>query len=299
MYDFLDLKLVQYMSEETSLTAVASRARMSLPAVSQRLAKLEEHFQVKLVKRSGGFGLTPAGQLLFRAAANINAEIADVERGLHDLHAKSQAHLTISCSDSTLIDDLPLVLDRLVADIPGLRIHVQDTPTARLTDQLIEGAIDVALLHDKINTPGVELTPYRTERICLVVPLSHPLAQQPGPIQLADTFNHELILVGGGRQTDLASEIQKLTGKAPNVRVTVQSIEALCTLVGQTNLGIGLAPETAARRHAPTQPIQVRRLAEAWTVRQLYACTRPLHESNQPTQRFVALLEERFRSKLS
>lgn len=297
MYDFLDLKLIQYMNEETSLSAVAARARMSLPAVSQRLAKLEEHFDTKLLRRSGRFGLTPSGLVLFNAASNVHGAIADAERDLLAIRAKSEARLRIACSDSVLIDDLPLVLDRLVAENPELRVTVQDVPRSQVADQIADDLIDVALVSNATPTNQYELSEYKVERVCIVAPLSHTLSQKPGGIPLEDALSFDFIVVSNGnRQEDLLDSVISATGQAPRIRAQVQSIEALCVLVGQTHMGIGLALETAARRHERSQPIQVLRLSDPWAFRQLQAMTKPLADTSRSTQSFVSLLTERFRN---
>jgi DNA-binding transcriptional LysR family regulator len=296
MYDFLDLKLIQYMNEESSLSAVAARARMSLPAVSQRLAKLEEHFDTKLLRRSGRFGLTPAGQVLFNAACNIHGALADAERDLQTIKAKGETRLRIACSDSVLIDDLPLVLDRLVAENPALRITVQDVARGQVADQLADDLIDVALVSNALVTSQYELSEYRVERACIVAPLSHPLSEKAA-IPLVDALPYDFIVVSNSnRQEDLLESVISATGKLPKVRVQVQSIEALCALVAQTHLGIGLAYESAARRLERSQPIQVLRLSDPWAIRRLQAMTRLPAHTSAPTRSFVSLLTERFRT---
>ncbi len=295
MYDLLDLKLIQYIREETSLSAVAARARMSLPAVSQRLAKLEDHFGEKLVNRSGRFGLTPAGQILFHAASNINAEVVAAENGVKALRTRNAGNLRIACLDSTLIDDLPAVLERLAAETPDLQISIIDVPSSQLAEQLWDGVIDVALVSSTTPFQGLELTAYKSERACIVAPLSHPLSQSIKAVLLEEALSYDLVIVDHrSRYQEQLDTALRNAIRQPRIRARVQSVEALCMLVAQTQLGIGLTFETAARRHARIQPIHVIRLSDSWATRTLQTLSRPLHQTSATTQKFVRLLTDQF-----
>ena len=59
------------------------------------------------------------------------------------------------------------------------------------------------------------------------------------------------------------------------MRIQVGNFEAMCRLV-QANVGIGVLPESAARRQAKTSDIQLVRLTDKWALRELKICLRSL-----------------------
>jgi DNA-binding transcriptional LysR family regulator len=59
------------------------------------------------------------------------------------------------------------------------------------------------------------------------------------------------------------------------IRVQVGNFESLCRLV-ETGVGIGVLPESSARRHAKTMSIKIVELTDDWAVRNLLACVRKL-----------------------
>ena len=61
------------------------------------------------------------------------------------------------------------------------------------------------------------------------------------------------------------------------LRVQLRSFDAVCRLV-ECNVGIGIVPETTARRVARTMAIAVVALTDAWAVRELTICIRRLRE---------------------
>jgi DNA-binding transcriptional LysR family regulator len=59
--------------------------------------------------------------------------------------------------------------------------------------------------------------------------------------------------------------------------VQLRSFDAVCRLV-ECNVGIGIVPQTTARRVARTMAIAAVPLADAWAVRELTICIRSFAE---------------------
>jgi DNA-binding transcriptional LysR family regulator len=83
---------------------------------------------------------------------------------------------------------------------------------------------------------------------------------------------------------DRASALQRfLADKAARIgqplrlRVQLRSFDAVCRLV-ECNVGIGIVPETTARRVARTMAIVAVELTDPWASRELTICIRSLDE---------------------
>ncbi|MBY0240765.1 MAG: LysR family transcriptional regulator [Burkholderiaceae bacterium] len=292
MYDFLDLKLIRYISEEQTLTAAAERARMTTAAASQRLSRLENYLNEKLVFRSGGFGLTPAGRLLLVTADRIAEEIDNLEDKLRTDRATRMEQLRIVCSDSTLIDDLPFVLDELISDFPYLRLDITSDDTG-LGQRLLDQSIDIAFTARPPRSPEIEATAYKSERACIIAPLTHALAQKGGPVEFEDALQYEFVGLNDDRpMKGFLDAISIQHARTPRYRIRVSSIEAQCILVGRTNLGIALTPEGPAIRHARTQPIQIKRISDAWATREHFICTAERNRLSDAGRHLIHLLEK-------
>lgn len=297
MYDLTDLKLIRYMSEESSLSAVAVRARMSLPAISQRLTKLEDGLATKLVIRSGGFGLTAAGKIFLESANAIAAELKKLDRQLRAEKQGHEAMLRIMCTQSLLVDDLPLILDTLSTEDSSLRFTVTEGAASEIARKLADGEIDIGLAVHTGSMQGLQLIPYKAERACIIAPLKHQLAQQRGPIYFRDAIKFPFIGIDDNNPVpNLAGKEARADLRSIAYRILVSSMEAQAILVGQTQLGIALTLESVARRHARTQPIQVIRLADTWASHESFICVRDPFELSIAGQHFVALIKSRFGS---
>jgi DNA-binding transcriptional LysR family regulator len=115
--------------------------------------------------------------------------------------------------------------------------------------------------------------PFRSDRFVLVVAPDHPLARH-AKIGFADVLDYDFVGL------DRASALQRfLAGKASRIgrplrlRVQLRSFDAVCRLV-EANVGVGIVPETTARRAVKSSAIKVVELADAWAPRDLTICVR-------------------------
>ena len=83
-------------------------------------------------------------------------------------------------------------------------------------------------------------------------------------------------------QTFLAQVTEKL-GKPLKLRIQLSSFDAMCRMIG-AGVGVGLVPESAARRNRETMGLALIELTDAWSVRERYILVRD-HEKLPPYAR--------------
>jgi DNA-binding transcriptional LysR family regulator len=86
-------------------------------------------------------------------------------------------------------------------------------------------------------------------------------------------------------QRFLASKAVRI-GRPLRLRVQLRSFDAVCRLV-ECRVGIGIVPETTARRVAKTMQIAAVPLSDPWAVRDLTICVRKLSELPLYARQFV------------
>ncbi|KAF1690101.1 LysR family transcriptional regulator [Pseudoxanthomonas taiwanensis] len=153
-----------------SLAAAAAELYVTHGAVSRHIKALEAELGTALFQRQGrGLALTPAGHRLHEAAA---AAFEPLRRAWAGLRGAGETPLVLGCPGSLLARWMIPRLERLKADLPGLRLHLaasEGTPDAALT------GLDAALL---IGTPpwppGWQVHRLGDERIGPVVSPRHP-----------------------------------------------------------------------------------------------------------------------------
>ena len=122
---------------------------------------------------------------------------------------------------------------------------------------------------------ALETYPFRKDRFVLVVARDHPLAARRRS-RSPQVLDHDFVGLdrASAMQRFLADKAAR-AGQPLRLRVQLRSFDAVCRLV-ECNVGIGIVPETTARRAAKTMAIAAVALTDPWAVRDLTICVRSL-----------------------
>ena len=108
---------------------------------------------------------------------------------------------------------------------------------------------DLGIVAATVDASALETYPFRKDRFVLVVARDHPLAKR-SKIAFADVLDHDFVGLdrASALQRFLADKAARI-GQPLRLRVQLRSFDAVCRLV-ECNVGIGIVPETTARRVA-------------------------------------------------
>src|SRR5690606_16899024 len=127
---------------------------------------------------------------------------------------------------------------------------------------VMEGAADIGITAQESGGAGGEFLPYRSDRLILVTHADHPLANRES-IGFEDTLDYDYI--GLFEFSAIHSFLLKAAddrGRILRVRVEVGNFETTCRLIA-AQVGIGVIPESAARRYEKTMPLKLIALTDA------------------------------------
>ena len=155
----------------------------------------------------------------------------------------------------------------------------------RLSDEIVgliaEGVADLGVVAGTVDVGGLETYPFRRDRFVLVVAADHPLAKRAknaAKIAFEDVLDQDFVGL------DRASAIQRFLatkavriGRPLRLRVQLRSFDAVCRLV-ECKVGVGIVPETTARRVSKTMAIKAINLSDPWAVRDLTICVKNREE---------------------
>jgi DNA-binding transcriptional LysR family regulator len=121
------------------------------------------------------------------------------------------------------------------------------------------------------------------------VPSDHPFAKR-NAVSFADVLDQEFVGLdrSSAIQRFLADKAARI-GKPLKLRIQLRSFDAICRLV-ESNVGIGIVPQTTARRAGPTMAISAIPLADKWAVRELTICIRGMEQLPAYARQLVAHL---------
>lgn len=262
--DLADLRLFAAVADAGNLTAGARRAFLSPPAASARIKAMEATLGAPLLYRGNrGVSLTETGQTLLHHARLI---LRQMDYLRDDLSGQDRGHLRLYANTTAVTEFMPELLARFLADRPGVTVDLQERLTQDILRGVRDGAADLGIVSGPIEGAGLQAVRFSTDHLLLATPRAHPLAGRAA-VSFADTLHHDHIgLHDGSSLLAFLRGLMERTGYDRALRVQVRSFEAMCRMC-EAGVGIGVVPESAARRHARTMDIALIPIADPWAIR--------------------------------
>jgi len=273
-FDLDDLRLFVAAVELGSLTRAAERRHLSLAAASARIKALEAQAGLPLLTREArGVRLLPPGEaflhharLVLQQAAQLRAELLEYGGGL-------RGHLRVFANTTAVTDFLPEILPGFLARHPRINVDLQEKPNAQIPRGVRDGRADIGIVAGEVDTLGLEAIHFSTDRLVLVTARRHRFARRRR-IAFAETLDEDAVGMqhGSTLQAFLAQVCDQL-GKRQKLRIQLGSFDAMCRMIA-SGVGIGVVPESAARRNMESMGLALIELSDAWRVRERYLLVR-------------------------
>ncbi len=177
--DFEGLKAFLAVAELGSFSLAADRLHLTQPAVSKRVAHLEDGLGLRLFDRIGRtVSLTEAGRELQPRAGQILASVEDSRRALSNLAGSVSGHLSLATSHHIGLWRMPEILRNFTRQYPAvtLDLHFMDSEVAH--EQILQGAMELGVItlapagHDRLCS-----TPVWKDELVFVCARDHDLAR--------------------------------------------------------------------------------------------------------------------------
>lgn len=296
-FDLTDLRLLVKVAEANSVTGGAEAMHLSVPAASTRIKNLEESIGAKLLFRTPqGVTLTPPGQTFVQHARLVLGQLERLRGDLQEYALGIKGHLRMWASATAMGEFLPPVLQTYLKQHPDVNVDLRERLSHDIVRSVSEGKIDIGIVSGYERTEALQVIPYRSDRLVLVVPRDHALAGS-GSIAFADTL--ALDHIGLHEGSALRAFLQRICDdlhKGLKLRIEVSNFEAACRMV-EAAVGVSVMPESAARRHAQAMQIGIVPLSDAWSLRQMHVCVRSLEALPGFARDLVGLLVEDARTR--
>ena len=291
-FDLVDLRLMVRVAEANSLTRGAEAVHMSVPTASTRIKNIEDSIDTKLFYRtSQGVTLTPPGQAFVHHARLVLGQLEHLSGDLQEYAKGIKGHLRVFANTTALGEFLPPVLRSYLMTHPDVNIDLRERLSHDIVRAVSDGQTDIGIVAASGRTENLEVIPYRRDRLVLVVPSGHPMAALPA-VAFSDTL--ELDHVGLHEASAIHAFLRQIcSGLHRNMRqrIQVSSFEVACRMIEAT-VGVGVLPESAARRHAQTMAINIVPLSDDWSLREMHVCVRSMEALPAFARDLVTLLIE-------
>lgn len=272
-FDLTDLRLFLAVVDAGSITHGASEAGLSLAAASERLRDMEAAGDVALLER-GRRGVTPteAGAALAHHARAILDQAARMRGELGHYAKGLRANVRILANTAAITEFLPERLAPWMAGHPQVDVELRERQSIDIAKGIAVGFAEIGILSSAVDTSGLTLRPFAVDRLVVVGRRDHCLLGKP-QVSFAELLDHHFIGLAEGALQDHVDAHAARLGARLKTRVALRSFDGICRMAGE-GVGIGIVPETAARRCRRSAQIGMARLQDAWATRQLSLCVR-------------------------
>ena len=291
-FDLTDLQLIVNIGDASSLTRGAEKSHLSLPAASNRVKNLEDHFGTRLFNRnSQGVTLTPSGEAFLRHARLVLRQIDHLRGDIHEYARGIKGQVRVLANTTSMTEFMPAVLSRYLASHPDVTVELRERLSYLVIKAVSEGSADIGIVAGRPESSELEYLPYRKDRLVLVTSQDHAFGDRT-EVAFAETMRYEYVGLSewSAIHAFLIQAADKL-GHPFRFRVEVGSFEAVCRMI-EAGVGIGVVPELVARRYAQRLKIKIVRLSDDWADRKLQICVRKLEQLPGFARELVTMLIE-------
>lgn len=265
-----DLEYICAVAEHRHFGRAAEACFISQPTLSGQIKKLEDTLGVILFERSHkGIRVTDIGKEIIAIAR----EARDAAKRIKTVAAAAQDPLAGTISLGLIPTIAPYLIPRFVSraqnTLTNLSIQYHEDITERLNENLLSGALDMAVLATPPEDDTLISLPLYSEPFWLLFPKEHPLNEKDA-VSMKDVDTQDILLLTEGHCfRDQALSICRPRRQRRQQSLRATSLETLINLVA-SGQGLTLVPALAIRDNWQGEPnLGCRKINEVGSFREI------------------------------
>ncbi|HHJ15147.1 MAG TPA: LysR family transcriptional regulator [Gammaproteobacteria bacterium] len=254
--DIAALKAFIAVADSGSFSAAAERLFLTQPAVSKRIAALENELGARLFDRIGRtVTTTEAGNTLLPRAQSILVELEDSVRVISNLSGAVHGTLRFGTSHHIGLHRLPPALKQFSRKYPQVRLDIRFMDSEAACTAVEQGELELGIVTLPPDpAPGLSTELVWQDPLNIMVARNHPLARKR-KVRLNDLAQHPAILPASNTYTrQIAAQAFRRLGLELDIALSTNYLETIRML---TSVGIGwsLLPATMLDRQLKKLPV--------------------------------------------
>jgi DNA-binding transcriptional LysR family regulator len=233
------LKMFVDVVETGSFSRAAQLNHVTQSAVSQQIRALENRYEQRLLSRSARqVTPTPAGERLFRGCKEILARFAEVEQEIREQATEVSGSCNVSSIYSVGLHELHTLQKELLRTHPKVAFRLNYRRSDQVYDDVILGAADLGLVAYPQARAGVDIVPYREDKLAIILQPGHALASKA---KIAMSALIGLPFIGFDREAPSRKGIDKMfRDKGMELQPTME-MDNVETIKRAVELGLGVS----------------------------------------------------------
>ncbi|MDP4823580.1 MAG: LysR substrate-binding domain-containing protein [Aestuariivirgaceae bacterium] len=237
------LRYFEALAKHGHFGRAAAFCAITQPALSMQIKELEENLGAALFERSARqVRLTGFGETFALRVRDILRSVDELEDLARASQSRPMGRLRIGVIPTIAPYLLPAIISNLTQAYPGVDIHVRETLTPKLIEELAEGRLDAALVALPVSEPSfVEVALFAEEFV-----LVRPREDAAKPVPNLETLREMrlLLLEEGHCFRDQALSFCNMHSALPREMLDGSSLSTLVQMVS-SGIGVTLIPEMA------------------------------------------------------
>ena len=293
-----DLKTFIAVHRSGGFSHAAASLGRSQPAISRRIALLEDELRLPLFERVPGRAmLSQAGRLLLPYAERVLAALQDAEQALRALATEEAGPVSLAVVGTLAGTDLAAALKLFAESHPKVDLRLRTASSNDVSDLVRVGDVEIGLRYILDPSEDLECEEIGAERLIVACAKRHRWAGR-SIARLAQLRAEKWLAfpVVAGRREIAASHIFALFlahGLGEVDWTPVDSLTAQKRLV-EAGFGIALLPESSVAEELSREAMSAIRVGDLTASRPIVAVTRRGGYLSLAGKRLVELLRERY-----
>jgi len=238
-----DLRAFVIVSKLESFAAAAKALHLSQPALSRRIAGLEDLLGVRLLDRTTrNVALTAVGQRFLADVGQVLNELDRSVLSLHDVARLQAGDVRIGCIFSVVHHFLLGVIGAFREQHPQVLVKLVEESGDEVLASVKTGQCDFAISYTGMHDPDVEFTPLLKEPFVVACRPEHPLARRRS-LRWEELREHPYALVSHeSRVRFLIDHALEGVGSLPRPVCEVRHVSTLIGIV-ETGMAVAVVPQ--------------------------------------------------------
>jgi LysR family transcriptional regulator, transcriptional activator of the cysJI operon len=285
------LKTFCDLLETGSFNKAAALNFISQSAVSQQLKALETRYGRPLLDRGHRrrLTLTEAGHLFYAQAKEVVEGFRALEERMRERSTVIAGTVKLATVYSIGLHELPPYVTRFMQAHPRVKVHIEYSRTDKVSEACLNNSIDFGIVAFPLRLTGLEVIPWREEKLVLVCKPEHRLARRR-TVRLAELSGEDFIAFE--RDIPTRKTIDRIL-RAHGITVhRVMEFDNIETLKRSVEVGSGLSilPETTIGNEVRARQLAKVNLAEGPFMRTVGIIQRRGKVQSAVAREFIRLL---------
>jgi DNA-binding transcriptional LysR family regulator len=239
-------RIFQAVAKHGGFNRASKYLRLSQPAISINIKKLEEDLGIKLFERLGrSVRLTGAGRVVEEYATRLSGTLSEMRQVIEDMKGLEVGQLRCGAATTVGIYLLPRILVQFKKRFPKVETQLSVERSGQVEERVLANDLDLGFVGDSFGASArLKTHASFTDELVMITPRNHELA---GSRKVSPKRLIELPLILGPRDSYTRKIIEKNLDRAGIPYRCVMEVENTEVIKAAVSEGLGISIISLAR----------------------------------------------------